>query len=110
MTNRHKIKGDKAELDLVKWLKKNGYPDARRTKAGWDEDEGDINLGPGKNSKFVEVKNHKTLVVNPWLDRMEEKMNEPQCERFDDAVLVVKRPGQADPGEWWVIRRVRDEF
>lgn len=109
MTSPQKRKGDEAERDFVKWLISRGYVAARRTRAGWDDDKGDINLGSSKRPLLIEVKNRKTLSVNTWLDEMEAKMVELGDE-FHDAVLVVKRPGQADPGDWWAIRRVRDEF
>lgn len=108
MSNPQKAKGDRAEAALRDWLNANGYPTARRAKAGWDDDMGDIIL-ERRTEQFVEVKNRAQLSVNSWLDQMEAKVK-AHPEIFTDGVLIVKRPGQGDPGEWWAIRRVRDEF
>lgn len=108
MTSPQKRKGDKAERDFVNWLISRGYVAARRTRAGWDDDKGDVNLGSRERRLFIDVKDRKELKVNSWLDSMEQKLLD--LPEFDDGVIVVKRPGQADPGEWWAIRRVRDEF
>lgn len=111
MSNPNKRKGDKAELDLVKWLQENTeFTSAQRTRAGWDDDMGDINLDPGyRQERFIDVKNHKTLQMNSWLDSMDAKILSMR-KHFDDGIIVVKRPGLANPGDWWAVRTVRREF
>jgi Holliday junction resolvase len=105
MTNRQKQKGDRAERAFVNWLNGRGFT-ARRTRAGWDDDKGDINLSDTR--ALIDVKDRKELRVNEWMDSLYEKLE--LFEDFDDAMLVVKRPGQGDPGKWWVIRRAEKEF
>ncbi len=104
MTNPNKQKGDRAERELVAWLSRNGYRDAHRSRAGWSDDVGDILGIPGL---VVEVKSAKTLRLGPWLDELDvEKANAG----VRDGVLIVRRPGHPDPGQWFAVRRVRDEF
>jgi hypothetical protein len=104
MTNPQKQKGDRAERDLVKWFQAHGYADAERARAGWEADKGDI---MGIPARTIEVKSQKQLKVNEWLDETEvERKNGRQ----PIGLLIVKRPGQSDPGDWWVVQRVRDVF
>ena len=104
MTNPSKNKGDRAERELVAWLQSNGHPHAHRSRAGFSADVGDILGLPGL---VVEVKSAKTLRLGPWLDELDvEKRNAG----VNDGVLVVRRPGWPDPGEWFAVRRVVDEF
>lgn len=103
MTNRARDKGARAERDLTGWLVDNGHPLAHRSRAGWSDDVGDV-LGCGL---VIEVKSAQTMRLGPWLDQLDgEKVNAGMV----DGVLVVKRPGWADPGDWFAVRRVRDEF
>lgn len=106
MTNPAKAKGDRAERAFVKWLNSQGIP-ARRAKAGWDDDWGDVVFED--RNWFVDVKDRKTLDVSGWLRHMEEKMQWSKRE-FDDAMLVIKRPGMSDPADWWVVRTARSTF
>ena len=106
MSNPQKRKGDQAERDLVAWMQGHGYPDARRTRAGWDDDLGDVNPGWPEHRFMLEVKNRKALNVNTWLDELAAKVADDGND-FESGLLVVKRPGLADPGDWWAIQRVR---
>ena len=54
MSTPGKRKGSKAEADVVKWLKVNGFPYADRRIAGAQLDKGDIS---GVNGVTIEVKN-----------------------------------------------------
>ena len=104
MSNPNKDKGDRAERELVAWLRQNGYPLAERSRAGWADDRGDI---LGVHDLTIEVKSAKTMRLGPWLDELDvEKSNGGTR----DGVLVVRRPGWPDPGEWFAVRRLRDEF
>ena len=104
MTNPSKDKGDRAERELVAWLRSNGYPTAHRSRAGWSDDVGDV---LGVPDLCIEVKSAKTMRLGPWLDELDvERANAGQPR----GVLVVKRPGWSDPGEWFAVRRLRDEF
>ena len=104
MTNPSKDKGDRAERDFVAWLVQNGYPLAHRSRAGWSDDVGDI---MGVHDLTIEVKHAKTMRLGPWLDELDVERANAGTAR---GVLVVRRPGWPDPGEWFAVRRVRDEF
>ena len=106
MTNSAKRKGDNAEREFVKWARENGYPNAERIRAGWEDDRGDID---GMHGLVIEVKSAKALRINDWLDELRvECGNAGGIAHPADGWLVVRRPGQTDPGDWWAIRRVRD--
>ena len=104
MPNASKRKGDRGERELVAWLVRNGYPLAHRSRAGWSDDIGDV---LGIPDLTIEVKAAKTMRLGPWLDELDvERVNAGTTR----GVLVVRRPGWPDPGEWFAVRRVRDEF
>ena len=103
MPNASRDKGARAERELVAWLVANGYPLAHRSRAGWSDDQGDI-MGCGQ---VIEVKSAKSMRLGPWLDQLDqEKINAGNPK----GVLVVKRPGWSDAGEWFAVQRARDYF
>lgn len=101
MSNPSKAKGDRAERELVAWLVQNGYPLAHRSRAGWSEDIGDV-LGL---DRVVEVKSAKTMRLGSWLDELDAEKANAGMSR---GVLIVRRPGWPDPGEWFAVQRCRD--
>ena len=42
MTSPQKRKGNSAELAVAKWLREWGWVNAERSRAGWQDDRGDI--------------------------------------------------------------------
>ena len=58
MASSEKRKGNAAERAVVDYLRRHGYPQARRTQAGTRGDIGDIDGVPGV---AIEVKNHARL-------------------------------------------------
>ena len=84
-------------------LCRTGYPLAHRSGPVGPTDIGDV-LGL---DRVVEVKSAKTLRLGPWLDELDvEKANAGMSR----GVLIVRRPGWPDPGEWFAVQRCRDYF
>ena len=95
MSNPAKRKGSQAERDVVAWLKANGYKYADRRLAGATLDKGDISGVPGVT---IEIKNHAKLDLAGWTAELEVEM------KNDNAwtgVVIHKRKGKGDVGEWY---------
>lgn len=111
MANPSKQKGTKAESDLVKWLRGNGFPHAERLALTGSKDSGDIRLTPlGWTAGLVtiEVKAHATTgrgipadgLLLDWLAQAEtERANAGAAH----CPLILRRtgPGAGDPARWW---------
>ncbi len=92
-------KGAAAEVDVVNYLRQHGYPDARRYLAGDGRQPGDIDAIPGVS---LEVKNQAEIELAAWVDQAvaEARSNLP--------VVVAKRRGRPDPGDWYAVLRFSD--
>jgi Holliday junction resolvase len=109
MANPSKQKGTAAETALLRWLLDNGTA-AVRNPPGGNKDVGDLVTSrwwPG-GPCVIEVKNMTDVAraINEGIAELEvEKANAGTRH----GVLVVKRRGKGDPGEWLAIRRVCDD-
>lgn len=92
-------KGADAERALIRWLRTNGYPDARRYLAGDGRQPGDIDGVPGV---CLDVKNRATLDLPGWLRQLDAEARTGAL-----PFVVVKLRGVTDPGDWALITRVR---
>lgn len=103
MANPQKRKGDEAERRVAAWLAAHGWPYAeRQLGAGRKADVGDIAGLPGI---VVEVKNHRTLALSAWLRELDaETVNA----RAEHGVLVVKRKGVSNAGQWYAVTTLDD--
>ena len=92
-------KGATAEQAVVAYLRQHGYPDARRYLAGDGRQPGDIDGIPGV---ALEVKNQERYSLAEWVDQAvaEARTNLP--------VVVAKRRGKPDPGDWYAVLRFSD--
>ncbi len=112
MSSAAKAKGSKAESDVVKWLKVNGFPYADRRIAGAQLDKGDIS---GVNGVTIEVKNHARMDLSAWVKELEVEIKNDSAWT---GTVLHKRKGRSDVNEWyctmpakvWVelIRRIID--
>jgi hypothetical protein len=97
MASANKRKGSAAELAVAKWLRRKGWLNAERSRAGWQDDRGDIDGLPGV---VIEVKNQKKMDIPGWLDELDVEMHNAKAWT---GVLVVKRRGSTDPDDWYYI-------
>lgn len=102
MSNPPRQKGTAAETAVTRWARDNGFPHADRQPLRGGRDQGDITLTPGV---IAEVKAYRLPTGVPTHGQLTEWMRQTEVEqenaRADVGVLIVKRPGTADPGRWF---------
>lgn len=114
MANPSKRKGTAAETALLRWLIEcSGVESPVRNPPGGAKDVGDLTAwlptsAGGAVRCVIEVKNHANLAtaINDGLAELDAEMVNAGT---DHGVLVVKRRGKGDPGEWLAIRKVRND-
>ncbi|AUS30095.1 hypothetical protein C1M55_31600 (plasmid) [Rhodococcus qingshengii] len=97
MTNPNKTKGDRAERAVRDFLRANGFPHTERTRAGYTRDAGDLHPAPGLT---IQVKDRAAYAWPEWLRQLDAQKDEA---RADHALLVLKRRGLGDPGQWLAV-------
>lgn len=95
-------KGADAERAVVAYLRSHGWPHAERavrtgyrTTAHTLPDPGDIT---GTPLVCWQVKYRQQEQITQWLDEVDAQR---QAAGADHGILVLRRPGHADPGRWW---------
>jgi Holliday junction resolvase len=101
MASSEKRKGNAAERAVVDWLRRHGFPQARRTQAGTRHDVGDID---GVEGFAIEVKNHARIDLAGWVAQMLAEMEHKGAE---NGVVIAKKRGTTDPGDWYAITPLR---
>lgn len=105
-------KGIKAERDMARYLRANGWPEAeRKSDNGWRSSD-------RESADHGDIKNTPRLV---WQSKYVADMSDLQIERAwrdaqtqavaagaDFGILVERRPGKTDPGLWWAWVSVWD--
>ena len=97
MTSPQKRKGSAAELAVAKWLRKLGWIHAARSRAGWQDDRGDIEGLPGI---VIEVKNEKRIDIPGYLRELEVEMANAQAWT---GTVIVKRRGSMNVDDWYAV-------
>lgn len=119
--NRSKARGTAAETALLRWLHGNGHPEAVRNPPAGTKDVGDLRFmcvdlraeGMGlyaADPGVIEVKHYaeermSTAMANGTAELETEKANAGT----DHGVLVVRRPGKTNPGDWYAVRLVKHD-
>jgi hypothetical protein len=106
MTINSQAKGKRAERDLAKWWRFNGYPDAERAvKTGTTQthDAGDLILEWNGFRMCVEIKHHSGGLSDLQIASFGAKLGQ-QCvqSKSNMGILVERRDRVSDPGRWWV--------
>ena len=97
MTSPQKRKGSAAELAVAKWLHKLGWIHAERSRAGWQDDRGDIDGMPGV---VVEVKNEKRIDIPGYLRELEVEMENAKAWT---GTVIIKRRGSTNVDDWYAV-------
>ena len=97
MTSPQKRKGSAAELAVAKWLRKLGWIHAERSRAGWQDDRGDIDGMPGV---CIEVKNEKKIDIPGYLRELEVEIANAQAWT---GTVIVKRRGSMNVDDWYAV-------
>lgn len=100
-------RGKRAERDLVTWLRGHGWPGAERTvrtghrtRTRTSVDRGDVDGTPGVAWQLKDVADSALSLIPKWLAETEAQR---VAAGADVGVLVVKRRGHADPGDWYAF-------
>lgn len=100
MTTRQKAKGSAYERAVVTYLRDNGWTGAERTRAGWQEDRGDIDGVPGVT---FECKNQQRQTLSEWVDELVVEM---QHGNNEVGAVVHKRRGCVNVGDHYATMPV----
>lgn len=100
MSTYGKRKGSKSELDVAKYLINKGFPYAERRLAGATLDKGDIAGVPGV---CFEIKNHAKMNLAGWVEEM---LLETANAKAHTGVVIHKRKGKSDVGQWYATQTV----
>lgn len=100
--NAPKRRGTAAETAVVRYLQAHGYPYAERRALRGNADCGDVAGVPGV---ALEVKDEARVDLPGWLD---EATREAVNARAGLGVVIRRRRGRPDVGEWFAVLRVSD--
>ena len=103
MTSPQKRKGHAAELAVVKWLRGRGMK-VDRVQAGTHADKGDVTGWPGV---VIEVKDRK---AHSWHGYFEQLRSQIKNADAYTGVIIAKRSGLTDVGEWMAVMPVTEWF
>lgn len=97
MASPSKNKGDRYERFLRDLFRSNGFPNAERTRAGYERDAGDIHLNPeGRKNNTMIICQAKDVRQPRWAEWLEQLKDQIDESRAETAFLAVKRsrPGK----------------
>jgi hypothetical protein len=97
LTSPQKRKGSAAELAVAKWLRKLGWIHAERSRAGFQDDRGDIDGMPGV---CIEVKAEKKIDIPGYLRELEVEIENAKA--WTGAV-IIKRRGSTNVDDWYAV-------
>ena len=98
--SKQKQKGTAAETAVVNWLKTKGRKHVERRSLNGTNDRGDIAGIPGV---VLEVKNHQRMALSEWLEEM---LVEVKNDNADTGVVIHKRRGTTNVGNWYATMTV----
>jgi hypothetical protein len=98
--SKSKQKGTAAETAVVRWLQDRGYRNVERRSLSGVNDRGDIAGIPGV---VIEVKNHQRMALPEWLAELDVEMKNDKAKT---GVVIHKRKGTTDVGEWYATMPV----
>jgi hypothetical protein len=97
VTSPQKRKGSAAELAVAKWLRKLGWIHAERSRAGWQDDRGDIDGLPGI---CIEVKAEKKIDIPGYLRELEVEIANAKAWT---GTVIIKRRGSTNVDDWYAV-------
>jgi hypothetical protein len=97
VTSPQKRKGSAAELAVAKWLRKLGWIHAERSRAGWQDDRGDIDGLPGI---CIEIKAEKKIDIPGYLRELEVEIENAKAWT---GTVIIKRRGSTNVDDWYAV-------
>lgn len=112
MTNVPRRKGTSAESQVVAWLQAHGQPYVERHSLHGSRDLGDVQGVAGLAISVKFVGKGKPLALSGWLNDLQGMRVNENTRRAHlppaNGILVVRRPGYPDVGDWYAIERFDD--
>lgn len=102
MTNVHKAKGDRAESAVAAYVK-DRFPWSWRTRAGWDEDRGDVVLDLLDDKTETYCLQVKDTAAPPGSPELAQLALQIQRGGHRGGVVWWKLRGKASPAQWRVM-------
>lgn len=112
MTGTNKRKGDVAER-AVRDMVTDRYPGSFKTRAGFNDDLGDVIVEHAAGRIALQVKNVASPKWAQWYPQVADQIATCRAESNRDVVggaIVWKYRGHADPNDWHVVTQARDFF
>lgn len=108
MAHPNKTKGDRAERAVLKYLQET-WPGTFKTRAGFNEDLGDVIAETPAGRLVIQVKDVAAPRWAEWFAQLDAQVE--TCRHESDGpviggVIVWKTRGSADPADWRVIARL----
>lgn len=105
MPNRNKQKGDRAERAVMGYLQEI-WPGTIKSRAGFNDDLGDIIADTPRGLLCVQVKDVASPHWSTWMQQLEEQIQALRANTHKPViggVIIWKQRGKADPGTWRAI-------
>lgn len=107
MTSKQKTQGDAWERRVLKLFQKAGFDDARRTRAGYERDGGDLHLirSPLGPKYMIQCKATRDLRWGEWSEDLIQQIEESNA---DYGFLALKRKLQSGRVQGWIAMPMED--
>lgn len=105
MANPNKRRGDRAELAVTKYLQ-TIWPETIKTRAGWNDDLGDVIAETPRGLLCVQVKDVASPQWKTWFQQLENQvatLRANSTKPVVGGVIVWKTRGSANPANWRAI-------
>lgn len=104
MPNRNKERGDRFQRAVLTATLEH-FGDAWITRAGWDDDRGDIVTNADDPRFIVQAKDCAKKQWRPWLEELDQQITNAGAKA---GVLAIKQRGIADAGQSLAVMQFRD--
>jgi hypothetical protein len=102
--SKAKQKGTAAETSVVNWLVSKGRKHVERRSLNGSADRGDI---AGIPCVVIEVKNCAKMELPKWIRELEVEI---ENDKADTGIVLHKKRGTTDVGEWYATMPVKFWF
>lgn len=108
MANRNKQKGDRAEIVTRNYVEQK-YPGSFRTRAGFNDDLGDIVIEHPAGRIIIQVKDVATPAWKTWYKQLNDQIETAKQESdkpVAGGIVLHKYRGKADPEQWHAVTQL----
>lgn len=102
MANANKAKGDRAEAAVRDYIQEF-FPESWRTRAGWDEDRGDIVLDLLGDKAITWAIQVKDVASPSWGEWFRQLASQIKAGEHRGGVIWWKLRGRGHPKDWRVV-------